>query len=325
MPTFACPPLPDTFRRCVVTGSSGYLGSRLVATLQQAGIAVLGIDHRPASRRVAASAKPKSFVASDIRDPNLAKPIGDFSPDTILHAAYAVQPLRNERLMQEVNVGGTTNVLNIAAAVRAQRVLAVSSATAYGAWADNPVPMDESFPRRPCQAFRYATDKQTVEGLLEAFSHSHPEIAVSWVRPAIIGGPCGSSFVTRFILHAPVLARFDGVDQPLQFVHERDVVRGIIAVLAAGGRGAYNLAPPNWTMVSDIARETGRATISMPFWLGKAIHTVGWHVRTRLHEAPAGFLAFARYPWVVTPQRLVNELNFAFEYSSLETLRSMLA
>jgi UDP-glucose 4-epimerase len=324
MHRFACPPLPKTLRRCVVTGSSGYLGSRLVAAFQQAGVAVLGIDQRPASGRLAAAAKPASFVASDIRASGLADAIGQFSPDTIIHAAFAVQPLRDDGLMQAVNVGGTTNILQISAAVKPERLLVVSSATAYGAWADNPIPMDETFPRRPCQAFRYAADKQTVEGLLDAFSLQHPGIDVSWVRPGIIGGPCGSSFVTRFILHAPVLARFDGVDQPLQFVHEWDVVRGIAAVLSGGGRGAYNLAPPNWTLVSEIARETGRTAISMPFWLGKAIHSAGWHLRTRLHEAPAGFLAFARNPWVVAPRRLTEELDFRFAYSSLDTLRSML-
>jgi len=312
-------------RRCLVTGSSGFLGSRLVAGLASRGVEVLGIDCRPPRSALASPLRPHRFERLDIRDTQLGDLLACFAPDTVIHAAFAVQPLRDERLAEAIDVGGTRNLLAAVAAARTSRLLVVSSATAYGAWPDNPLPLHESHPRRRCEAFRYAADKHAVELLLERFSRDEPAIATSWVRPAIIGGATADSFVLRFLLGAPLLAKFDGIDLPLQMVHETDVVAGILAVLEADGRGAYNLAPPDWMRISEIARETDRPAIAMPLWLGKMIHTIGWHLRSPLHEAPAGFLEFARHPWVVAPQRLTGELGFRFGFTSLETLRTMTA
>ena len=57
--------------------------------------------------------------------------------------------LRDEALMARVNVEGTRRVLAAAAAVSATRIVRISSATVYGAWPSNPVPLTEDAPLRP--------------------------------------------------------------------------------------------------------------------------------------------------------------------------------
>jgi len=305
-------------KRLAITGSSGYLGSALVEHFRQThpDVTILGLDIREPGPIV-----PNEFVQADIRSPSLGDAIRSFQPDTVLHAAFAFAPMRNERLMREINVDGSINLLQAVAGVRPARLLFVSSATAYGAWPDNPLPMPETWPLRARQQFRYAADKTEVESLVAAFAEDHPDIAVSWVRPSVIGGPNMANYLQRFIFGMPFLAKLDGYDAPLQLVHESDVVQAIDAILAADARGAFNIAPPDWITISDIARETGRRVFRVPFWLAYAAHWLAWWTRFPLHESPAGFLYFVRYPWVVTPARLQTELGYEFRFSTLEVLR----
>jgi nucleoside-diphosphate-sugar epimerase len=130
-----------------------------------------------------------------------------------------------------------------------------------------------------------------------------------------------ANYLQRFIFGMPFLAKLDGYDAPLQLVHESDVVQAIDAILAADARGAFNVAPPDWITISDIARETGRRIFPVPFWLAYAAHWLAWWTRFPLHESPAGFLYFVRYPWVVSPTRLQTELGYKFRFSTLEVLR----
>ena len=303
-------------KRIAVTGSSGYLGRKFLEHLQRGHGAVetLGIDIRsPGS----ATASPERFVHLDILSPELAGILRDFQPDTIVHAAFVLAPIRDRQRMRQINVDGCRNVL--AAASGVGRMMLVSSATVYGAWPDNPVPMDETQPLR-VSAYQYAADKVEIENLAEQFAEQHPGVAVSYVRPAIIGGEGMDNFLYRFIFDQPLVVLLDGYDTPVQFVHEDDVAAAMLAILTADARGAFNIAPPNWCQASEIAAETRRRLVRLPFRLMKIIHGLGWAARLPGHESPAEFLEFARFPWVVAPRRLEQELAFRFRYTSRETL-----
>ena len=308
-------------KKLAITGSSGYLGSQLVEYFRQrhAGTRILGLDVRPPEQP-----GPDVFVQMDVRNPQLGEAIHEFRPDTVIHAAFAFTPMRDERQMREINVEGSRNLLRIVAAQRPERLLLVSSATAYGAWPDNPVPMDETWPLRARKEFQYAADKTEVEALLAAFADEHPEIATSWVRPCMIGGPHMDNYLKRFIFGMPFMVLIDGYDAPLQFVHEEDVVAAIDSILVKNARGPFNVAPPDSITISDLARETGRRVLKCPFWFAYGVHWLAWAIHFLNHESPAGFLYFVRYPWVVAPTRLQSELGHQFRFSSLDTLRRTL-
>ncbi|MEZ6121761.1 MAG: NAD-dependent epimerase/dehydratase family protein [Planctomycetaceae bacterium] len=307
--------------RIAITGSSGYIGTRLTEAFQQRGCRVLGIDVRPST----AATVPDEFIQADIRDGSLHDAIGQFRPDTIIHSAFVVKPIRDVTDMADINRRGTENILSIVEQLQPRRFLFLSSATAYGAWPDNPVPMSETWPLRARSEYQYAADKTELDKSVAEFAVRNPDVCVSWVRPAIVGGPGMDNYLYRFIFTMPMLARLDGFDNPLQFVHEDDVISAMLKILEAGGRGAYNLGPPNWTLTSEIASLSGRRTISMPFrlaWLGSWL---AWKIRFRLHESPPGLLYFARYPWTVNPNRLQNELGFQFQFTSTQTVHQIIA
>ena len=305
-------------QRVIVTGCSGYLGRKLVGRLRNQGATVLGVDLQPRSDLLV-----DDFIQGDVCDPALGDRFRRFEPDTVIHAAFIVKPIHDEAKMRRINIGGTENILSAAAKLSLARFMLLSSATAYGAWDDNPVPMDETWPTRARHDFAYAANKVDVEQIVDDFSRRHPAVAVSRVRPTIIAGPGMDNYLRRIIFDMPFLIRFDGKDLPIQFVHEDDVISAIETILAADGRGPYNIAPPDWTFTAELADETNRRYVSLPFWLVKAVAWIAWTTRFPLHETPPGYLHFARHSWVVTPKRLCTELGFQFQYSSLDTLRAV--
>jgi UDP-glucose 4-epimerase len=309
-------------KRLAITGSSGYVGRTFVEHLRQrrGKVEILGLDIRPPGP---AEAAPHRFVEVDIPGSALAKALRDFQPDTVVHAAFVLAPMRNRQKMRRINVEGCSDLLAAAASCGAERVMLVSSATAYGAWPDNPVPIEETWQLRPAK-FQYAADKVAIESLAEAFAERHPAIAVSRVRPAIIGGAGMDNYLYRFIFGLPTLVLIDGYDTPLQFVHEEDVAAAMLAILSANARGAFNIGPPDWSPISEIAAATGRRTVRLPFWLVRMMQGFGWAARLPAYESPAEFLYFARYPWAIAPSRLQQELGYEFRYTSRETLREII-
>ena len=309
-------------KRIAITGSSGYLGTKLVeyARREFPGVQILGLDIKPPT-----TAATDVFVQADIRSPDLRVALRAFSPDTVIHAAFVFQPLYDDGLMRSINVDGCRNLLSAVADVQPARCHLVSSATAFGAWPDNAIPIPEDWPVRGRPEFRYSADKAEVEKVVSQFAIEQPSVTVSWTRPAVIVGPNMDNYLRRFIFGMPILVRLDGSDTAMQFVHEDDVTAAIFTILNRNGRGAFNVGPNDWLTISEIAKATQRRVISLPFWLARYTTTVAWCLRLSFHEFPSGFLYFCRYPWVIRSDRLTSEFGFCFQYSCRETLDLFLA
>jgi UDP-glucose 4-epimerase len=310
--------LVDVPARIAITGSSGLYGRAVVREIRRIlpAARVLGIDRRPAE-----GAQPDDFWQGDICDPRMATALAAFGPDTVVHLAYAVQPGRDRRAMRAANVDGSREVLTMAAACRVRRVLVASSATVYGAWPDNPAACDESTPLRPCLDYYYSEHKGEVEKLVQEFAARHPEIAVSWTRPAIICGPGVQNFLSDIFLSLPMLFLPDGRDTPLQFVHQEDVARATVAMLAAAARGPFNLAPSDVLTHRQIAAMLGIAAVPMPFAVIAGLSRLWWWLRMPWFTTPPGLVRYVRHSWVVSSERLRRELGFEFEHSSCEAFR----
>src|SRR4051812_15367592 len=128
--------------RYLITGGSGYIGGCLVE----------GLSRRPdteeiviADVRPPRSFRPRTrFERLDVRDRQGARALLERArPDVLVHLAFVLDPIHDEHLMYDVDVNGTQNVLDAAAAAGTQQLLVTSSAVAYGAFPDNPEPIEE--------------------------------------------------------------------------------------------------------------------------------------------------------------------------------------
>ena len=133
--------------RYVITGGSGYIGTRLVDLLSR----------REDTERIVIcdlvpprGYKPKTeFERLDVRDRVAVRSVLERSgADVLVHLAFILNPLHDEHLMYDVDVNGTHNVLEAAADAGTGQVLVTSSAVAYGAFPDNSVPLTEDDPVR---------------------------------------------------------------------------------------------------------------------------------------------------------------------------------
>ncbi len=308
-------------QRILITGSSGFYGRAVIGVIRQTwpSAEILGLDVVAPK-----SDPPNQFEQCDITSPKLRDHVLKFQPDTILHFAFVVNPMRDEDRMHRINVEGSKSLLAAAAEAKAARLLVSSSATAYGAWPDNPIPLTEKHPLRTRSEYRYADDKFQVETLLQDFANAHPEIAVSWTRPCIIYGPGLTNFMIPLFTVPPVLTLPGGSNPEMQFVHLDDVANATVSILTAAARGPFNLAPADYVTMRDLAKMSGRLALPVPFAACRALTACWWALRLPIFLFPASLWHFIRYPWVVSPDRLINEVGFRFKYSSNDVIRQLL-
>ena len=236
--------------RIAVTGASGVLGRGLVARLLSQGHDVAGIArHRPESWPSAAD-----FVAADIRDTDAVKR-ALAGADVVAHCAWAMSPGHDGRISQQVNIGGTRNVLAAMAETGARRIVFASSAHVYGG---GDAPKTEHDARTPVGADgRY---QARVEGMLE-------DSDVEWVaiRSALILGRGVDNWVRR-LLALPVFS--DGsAGRRMQVVHLDDALRLFNRAIVDTGidSGPVNLAAPGELTFGQIAAALGRPIVRLGF------------------------------------------------------------
>ena len=308
--------------RIAITGSSGYCGRRFIARIRKEAphVRILGLDVNSPN-----SDCPDDFQTMESRDPNLVEVLREFAPDTVVHMAFVMNVTHDDSLMRDININGTRNVFHAVSAVKPKRFLHYSSMTAYGAWPDNPVPLDETSPLRARSDFRYAADKTELEGDVLRFESDHPEIAVSWVRPALVLGNGVKNYLSRYLLDGFFIPLPGGIDSPIQFVHEDDLARATWEILARNARGPFNVCPRNWTTWSEVARLRNTRSVRIPLWLIKGLIKISWSLRLPAFipfmGCPPGMTNFIRFPWVGAPNRLTEEFGFHFRYSSIDTFK----
>jgi len=155
----------------------------------------------------------------------------------------------------EANRACTANVL----AARPGHVVMASSASVYGAWADNPLPIPEAHPPRPNPECPYAVQK------LEAERMCAEAGATAALRIAAVLGPHADPLVRRAAQgYRRVVPAVRGVRQAVQFLHEDDAAEALHRAGTARVTGVVNVATPDWLTESDVAGITGGRVLRLP-------------------------------------------------------------
>lgn len=222
--------------RIAITGASGVLGRGLAARLLSQGHEVIGIArHRPESWSSAAE-----FVAADIRDSAAVRSV-IAGADVVAHCAWA-------RHSQQVNIGGTLNVLEAMAETGARRIVFPSSAHVYGGGEHPNVESDAVTPESA-----QGRQQARVEELL-----AEADVESVAIRCALIVGRGVDNWVRR----ALALPLFPGgsADRPVQLIHVDDTLRVLVRALldAETHGGPVNLAAPGAPTFREIATALGR-------------------------------------------------------------------
>ena len=302
--------------RYVITGGSGYIGSRLVDLLER----------RDDTEKIVICdvAPPKGyrphteFDKVDVRDRQAVRSVLDrVRPDVLVHLAFILNPSHDEDFAYNVDVNGTHNVLEAASKAGTPQVLVTTSGVAYGAFPDNPVPLTEDDPVRGVANFSYARDKTESDRLCQLWALHHPERVMTIVRPCIVFGPNVDNYLVRLWTKQPFAIDAGTIDRDIQFVHEDDVVEGITALLLGRHAGAYNVSGDGLMTNRECAELIGSKIRKMPLWAYRRLAATMWKLRQA--ETPPGAIEFALHPWLLSNEKLKRTTGWAPKYSSRET------
>jgi nucleoside-diphosphate-sugar epimerase len=291
----------------VVTGASGFVGQRVVARLAARPDVerIIGVDVVP---NPSLDPAVEHLVIDLARDPAA-------SPDrlsatlegagSVIHLAWShAVSARGDR---PGGVDGSANLLSLRRVLEATTVLGVSrlvhlsSATVYGAWPDNPVPLAEDTTIRPNPGFAFAAEKAEAERLVREWAEQRPGRSVAVLRPSVTVGAAGPALY-RALAGTRVPRPVDAA-RPMQFLHVDDLADAAVFAWERQLSGVYNVAPDGW-LGEDTARDLvgGMARLALPSVVIRSLGGWGWRILGA--GAPKEALPYSAHPWVIANDRL---------------------
>ncbi|MBM2852267.1 MAG: Epimerase protein [Candidatus Nitrosotenuis sp.] len=242
----------------VVTGGAGFIGSHLAKSLINEGHTVTIIDNLNTGKieNLKEILSQVDFVNGDIRDIELLKnKLKD--ADGVFHEAALASVQESFSKIKEyndVNVGGTENILKLAKEFGFKIVYA-SSSSIYG----NPakIPIEEDDPKNPINP--YAQTKLDDESL--AIKYAHMGVRVIGLRYFNVFGERQSKtyagvikkFVKKVRNNEPPIINGDG-KQTRDFVYVGDVVQAnILAMKSNVDHGFFNIGTNSTITVLELA------------------------------------------------------------------------
>lgn len=289
-------------RTLVVTGAAGAVGNRTVRQL------VDPADGAEPVRVIALDQAAMSFdheLVEFHRTDLLADDLGHHlvGADAVIHLAEDGGRRGDAGLAEHL----LNRVLDGADAARCPGLVLLSSATVYGAYADNPIPITEKLPPRPIDSLDFAVAKYRLEQQAEAWvAESGASLAI--LRPTTTLSEGGASWVASAIRSA-CSVRPDQVDPPLQFLHHDDLASALCAVAlaqsdqpAGGVVDRFNVAPDGWIGQEVFNELAGGLPLRLPMAANDRLLEAGR--RLGIGAVPVGIEAYVRHPWVVANDRL---------------------
>jgi nucleoside-diphosphate-sugar epimerase len=201
--------------------------------------------------------------------------------DVLWHLGFQLWRQRGDREPEEANLAGTTNVVD----GRPGRIVFASSAAVYGAWPDNPLPLDETVPPRPNRECPYASQKLEAERIC---ADAAPAVSL---RICAVLGPHADPGVRRASAgYRRVVPAASGVRQALQFLHEDDAADALFRAGMSGVTGHYNVATEDWLEPEQIAAIAGGRVVRAPLRVLVGIAEVAYRARLVIAGADRAIL-----------------------------------
>lgn len=257
--------LSGVYRRAIVTGGAGFVGSHLVEELLNDGLEVISIDNYSGGKHenVAPFLSNPRFteVDCDVTDLDALRPHFE-GVDVVFHEAVSKMTvcLKDPRRDLEVNAKGTFNLLELARDHGVKKFVHASTGSVYGE--AQYYPTDEEHPLNP--ASYYGVSKLAAEKYVRAFSQLYG-MDTTMLRYFHVYGPRQESsdvggvvsiFARRAMEGKPLVIYGDGT-QMRSFTYVKDVVNinRLVAKAPATKGEAYNCASGIQVTIRELAEK----------------------------------------------------------------------
>jgi nucleoside-diphosphate-sugar epimerase len=276
----------------VVTGSAGELGTAVceLVAADPSVAAVIAVD-RFASPAIA-GVTPR---VADLVDVDL-KPLFE-GAQAVVHLAQA------DEGDEEHDAVVARRVLEAAGAVGVEHLVLLSSAVAYGAWANNPVPLTEEAALRPNAGVALASAKAEIERAAADFRDDHPGTTVTLLRPVPTVSRGRTSVLAGLFGERGSFVPVTQDDPPAQLVTVADLASAVDVARRRRIDGPRNVAPDGW-LDGATARSLagGRNRFRWPERVALLLCKARWRQGTG--PAAPVLMPLLVHPWVVANDRL---------------------
>lgn len=312
--------------KVLITGGAGFIGSATARALMERGDTPVLIDNfndyydprikEDRIKKFLKSYKGKyTLYRGDIRDTKfLEKVYKKEKPEKVIHLAAMAgvrNSLKNPALYVDVNVMGTTLLLDLSVKYGVKNFLYASSSSVYGN--NKKVPFAETDPvDTPISP--YAATKKATELLAHVYSHIHG-LPTTGLRFFTVYGPWGRPDMalfdfTRAIFAGETINVYNRGNMTRNFTYIDDIVSGILtcldkdlpcAVMNIGGDKEEKLT----RFIEVIEKNVGKVAKKklMPMQPGdvpstvadiKRLRKLGWKPTTRIDEGIKNFVDWYR-------------------------------
>ncbi|MFQ5861509.1 MAG: NAD-dependent epimerase/dehydratase family protein [Candidatus Brocadiales bacterium] len=241
--------------KCIVTGSSGFIGSHVVRELRTNGHDVLPVDK--------VSNDAKKIDICDVE--SLTKEFKEYGPSVVFHIAAvadARDALANPVKAVNINVGGTASVLEAARQSAVKRVIIAS--TCWVANAMGPGVLDETQPFLHTGAgHTYTTAKIACEMLAHDFNKLYG-LPFTILRYGIPYGPgmwdglVLKNFLNSAFAGKPLTIFGDG-SASRKFVYVGDLAQAhVLALQDVAENQVYNLEGMRFVTIKELAERVAK-------------------------------------------------------------------
>jgi len=302
-------------KKILITGSSGYCGNFLAVHFAQQGIPVVGLDHKP--HPVVKDVPNFKFMQTDIRDrQTLAKIFHDEMPTHVLHLAYLMDPVHDKKYEYDVDVMGSKYAFELANETpTVKQFILMSSASAYGAYPDNPEWITEDMPLHP-RDYNYGIYKKEIEEYYHGYK-KRSDLKLVIFRMCTAVGPSyyKPGGVVSSVSKSPFMLDIKGGDGRVQFIHEEDVKALYELVINDEAvEDTLNLAPDSYATTRELGEYYKKKFIPLPLWLLRGIFWLLWNLHlAALTPAIATLMA---HGIIISPKKLMQKYNYVFKYTT---------
>jgi nucleoside-diphosphate-sugar epimerase len=304
--------------RVVITGASGNIGLAVRRRLSDVGgHEVVGVARRPPVAPGDRSDDGTTWVALDLADESSEPPLRQAmaAADAVVHLAWGFQPSHDTAYLERLDVGGTRRVLAAADSSGVRHLVHLSSIGAYAARTSMD-PVDESWPTTGIPTLAYSRHKAAAERLLDAYETSGGHLAITRIRPGIVGQRSAGSALLRYTVpayvpasvlrHLPLLPLDRRLVIPM--VHSDDVADAVVRSLQGTVAGAFHLAAPPPVRPPDIADAFASRAVPFPAPLLRGAAWAAW--QAHLQPVDPGWLDLALSVPMLDTSRAERELGW---------------
>jgi dihydroflavonol-4-reductase len=258
--------------KVAITGASGYLGNCLCRALKEKDVRVKVLVHKNKNEFENTDTE---IIYGDILNKTTLKELVD-DVDVVYHLAAALSiGEKNRKLVHEINVKGTQNIIEACNSKKVKKLVYFSTIKTLQTSGPNDL-LDESAPLITYSDSTYDLSKAEAERLVLQAAEQGLDVVI--LNPTAIIGPydsqpsyLGQALIKIYQNRIPML-----VSGGYDFVDVRDVIEGAIQAASKGRKGERYILSGGWLSLKYLSEKieqiTGKKTtkFTVPIFLARA-------------------------------------------------------